>query len=220
MESHCWVWNISTNNKNYFIKWLNDEQLIGQECSYNKRINLNYLKAKKRINLVQEEWYTWDSCKAMVIGIEKNDLIIIKNIPSHDYFTIVRVVGEYKFKLVPEKNNLNHFLPISLVGEFYKYSKVVPSAFLRTLNRELHPIKMIRNYQCSTIKNLVSQIEKDPKVTEKSSNFIIQLWQWEVEHLGKVGAILLFTIAFFEVASAVEGAIVDWERFVNIIRFW
>ncbi|MDM8567959.1 hypothetical protein QUF50_00295 [Thiotrichales bacterium HSG1] len=220
IKSHCWIWNISTINKENFIKRLKVEQLLGQECGYNKRINLHYLKIKKRENLVKEEWYTWDSCKFMINGIKENDLIVIKNIPNYDYFTIVKVVGNYKFKLFPEKSNLNHFLPIEMVGEFYKYSKIVPSAFLRVLNRELHPIHMVRNYPCVTIKYLASQMQKNPKITKKSANFIVQLWQWEVEHLGVIGAVFLFTIAFFQIASAVEGAIVDYERFMNIVRFW
>ena len=122
--------------------------------------------------------------------------------------------------MIHKNGNLNHFLPVEILGEFYKYSKIVPSSLLRTLNREIHPIYMARYYQCETIKNLVIQINKNPKITKKSANFIIQLWQWEVEHLGFIGAIFLFTITFFEVASAIEGAVVDFERFVNIIRFW
>ncbi|MDM8567230.1 hypothetical protein QUF74_16470 [Candidatus Halobeggiatoa sp. HSG11] len=220
MKSQCWIWNVSTVNKNYLIKQLKVEQLLGQECGYNKKINLHYLKAKKRENLIKEEWYTWDSCKFMIIGIKKDDLIVIKNIPNYDYFTIVKVVGEYKFKLTSNKNNLNHFLPIEIVGEFYKYSKIVPSSFLRTLNRELHPIHMTRNYQCQNVKYLASQVKKNPKITKKSANFIVQLWKWEVEHLGIIGAIFLLIIAFFEVASAIEGAVVDFEKFVNILRYW
>jgi len=220
MKSHCWIWNISKTNKNYILEQLKVNQLLGQECGYNKRINLHYLKAKDRKNLVGEEWYIWDSCKMMLIGIKENDLIVIKNIPNYDHFTIVKVIGEYKFNLDPKKTNLSHFLPIEIIGEFYKYSKIVPSSLLRALNRERHPIQTTRNYECSTIKYLVTQIDKNPKLKKKSANFIIQLWQWQVEHLGKVGAIFLFIIAFFEVASAIEGAVVDFERFVNIIRFW
>ncbi len=220
MKSHCWIWNVSKTNKNYFMEQLKINQVIGQECGYNKRINLHYLNAKSRKNLIGEEWYIWDSCKMMLTDIKKNDLVIIKNIPNYDYFTIVKVVGKYKFQMIHKNGNLNHFLPVEILGEFYKYSKIVPSSLLRTLNREIHPIYMARYYQCETIKNLVIQINKNPKITKKSANFIIQLWQWEVEHLGFIGAIFLFTITFFEVASAIEGAVVDFERFVNIIRFW
>ena len=57
----------------------------------------------------------WNRCHDM-LGIEntlqEGDLVVVKNVPDGDHFTIVRVCGPYDFQLDPDIGDYGHLRAI------------------------------------------------------------------------------------------------------------
>ncbi|MDM8567958.1 hypothetical protein QUF50_00290 [Thiotrichales bacterium HSG1] len=151
-------------------------------------------------------------CETMLCDIKEDDLIVVKNIPDRKHFTLVKAVGNYQFK----SKGLEDFLPIEILGEFYKYSKIVPPSLLRTLRQQHNLIDMANSKQRHIIATLSSQILE----SYEPVNVIIELWQRAEEYLGRAGAIVIFLFTVVEIISAVEGTVVDYAEFKAIIDRW
>ncbi|MCK5877310.1 MAG: hypothetical protein KAG43_06730 [Candidatus Marithrix sp.] len=152
--------------------------------------------------------------KAMLSSLKKDDLIVIKNTPDSEHFILVKVIKEGDFK--SENNNLANYLPIEILGEFYKYSSIVPASLLHALHQQHNLINMANSKQRNIIASLSSQMLE----SYEPVNVIIELWQRTEEYLGRAGAIIIFLFTIVEIMSAVEGTVVDYAEFKSIVSRW
>ncbi len=211
-EPQCWFWNVNESNQDYFTEQLKYHNKLRQGWGYNEKLNLKILKDKEYLN--PEEKQVWEHCGKMLCDIKEDDLIIIKNIPDSEHFTLVKVIGEYDFEF--NNNELGHLLPIEILGEFYKYSSIVPASLLRTLHQEHNLIDMVGSNQQHIIATLSSKILD----AYEPSNIIIEIWQRTEEYLGRIGTVILFLFTIIEIISAIEGTVVDYSEFMAIIDRW
>lgn len=136
----CWFWNIDSKAQDYFRTEL-DKGTLRQGWGYDERLDLRKLKdnSDKDIALDDEEQAAWNRCNAMLTYIKVGDLVVVKNVPSRDQFTIVEVEGAYDYK-IENAGDYGHILPVKIINTFNKYSKIVPSPFINALNRGQYPI--------------------------------------------------------------------------------
>ncbi len=211
-EPQCWFWNVEELNQDCFIEQLKQHKKLRQGWGYHKKLNLKILKDKEYLN--SEEKQVWNSCKSMLCDIKEDDLVVVKNIPDPNHFTLVKIIGKYDFNF--KNNDLGHFLPIKILGEFYKYSSIVPASLLRSIHQDHNLINIANNTQRNIITSLSAQILK----SYQPSNIIIELWQRTEEYLGRVGAVVVFLFTIIEIMSAIEGTVVDYSEFRAILERW
>lgn len=165
----CWFWNIDRNNRKYFRDQL-ELGWLRQGWSYDKDLDLRKLKTKIKKNeaLSENEKIAWDRCHYMLQSISEGDLVIVKNIPDNNTFSLVRVTGKYDF--MEEIGDFAHRLRIEIIGKFHKRSKLVPVSLVKALDREQNPIRItLKHHQ--TVIGLLSaakQIEATKSLTLKN----------------------------------------------------
>lgn len=211
-EPQCWFWNIDEANQDCFTEQLKCHHKLRQSWGYHEKLNLKILKDKEYLE--PEEKHVWEQCSKMLCDIKTDDLVVIKNIPDSKHFTLVRIVGEYDFEF--NNNELGHFLPVEILGEFYKYSNIVPASLLRALRQERNLIDLADSNQQYIIATLSSKILD----AYEPSNIIIEIWQRTEEYLGRIGTVILFLFTIIEIMSAIEGTVVDYSEFMVIIDRW
>ncbi len=150
----CWFWNIDLNNQEYF----QNELLAGrlrQGWGYDKKLDLRrlYDKVNKNEELDNEEQRAWNRCYAMLLYINVNDLVVIKNLPNREQFTLVKITGKYNFQIDEKIDDYGHYLPISIIESFNKYSSLVPTTMINALNREQNPIRITYKHDLA-VRNL------------------------------------------------------------------
>lgn len=145
----CWFWNIDKDSMDFFSSELDSGQLRqGWGGLYD--LDLTKIKAKmdKGAPLTEQEEETWVRCYPMLI-IKEGDLIAVKNVPSNEFFTLVRVIGRYKFDINPTVGDYGHILPVEKINVFHRRSTYVDAPFIRALNREQNPIRVTHKHRQS-----------------------------------------------------------------------
>ena len=86
------------------------DRLLRQGWGYDNRLNLHNLHAKVSANipLDSQEQKAWDRCHAMLLYIQEDDLVAVKNVHSRDKFTIARVIGKYDFQIDSSVEDYGH----------------------------------------------------------------------------------------------------------------
>jgi hypothetical protein len=132
----CWFWNIDLPSQPYFRTELEHGRLR-QGWGYEDNLDLRKLKTKidKSAKLDEKEHEAWSHCQSMLAYIKPDDLVVVKNIPSSDKFTIVKITGAYNYRIDEEAGDFGHMLPTSGPQVFAKYAKAVPAPLLNALNR-------------------------------------------------------------------------------------
>ncbi|MDM8567229.1 hypothetical protein QUF74_16465 [Candidatus Halobeggiatoa sp. HSG11] len=206
-KPQCWFWSIEEPEQDYLTEQLK---------YHNKLIwrHNNLKNSKNKIYFNSEDKPILDYCETMFCDIKADDLIVIKNTPDFEHFILVKVIGEHDFK--SENDDFGYFLPIEILGEFYKYSSIVPASLLRALHQEHNLIDTANSNQRHIISTLSSQILN----AHQPSNVIVELWQRAEEYLGRMGAIIIFLFTIIEIMSAIEGTVVDYAEFKAIIERW
>lgn len=168
----CWFWNIYLESQSYFWSELKEERLR-QGWGYDEGLDLRKLKAKKdnNLDLDEKEQQAWDRCHPMLVYIKEGDLVVVKNVPTREQFTIVGVTGQYDFK-IGDIGDYGHIIPIQIVNTFHKYSKIVPSPFINALNREQNPIRISYKHrqairELATISPLAEEKDKPEEFKDK-----------------------------------------------------
>jgi len=171
----CWFWNIYVESQSYFWSEIKEGKLR-QGWGYDEKLDLRKLNEKRTNNLIldEKEQQAWDRCNHMLLYIKQGDLIAVKNVPSREQFTIVRVTGDYDFK-IGDIGDFGHILPVQVLNTFHKYSKVVPSSFLNALNREQNPIRITYKHserirELATISPPTDEKDKPQEFKEKIKN--------------------------------------------------
>jgi hypothetical protein len=132
----CWFWNIDWPNQLYFRTEL-EQNRLRQGWGYEEKLDLRKIKAKidKAEELDQEEQAAWSRCQNMLDYIKPDDLVLVKNVPSADKFTITKIAGPYDYRIDPVVDDYGHFLPVLGSRVFSKQAKVVPAPLVNALNR-------------------------------------------------------------------------------------
>jgi hypothetical protein len=184
----CWFWNIDLDNQEYFAQ----ELLAGrvrQGWGYDDTLDLRTLNTKRLANepFTDNERVAWERCHPMLLYIKPGDLIAVKNLPSADKFTLVRVRGDYDF-LRDEMGDYGHYLPVELLASFHKSSALVAAPFVNALNRERYPIRVTYKHEL-TIREL-SSVEATREERETPEHFKEKVTRWRQELRPHLKAIL------------------------------
>jgi len=184
----CWLWNIDPNSQQYFTRELLAGRLR-QGWGYNPGLDLRLLNAKKLANqpFNDNERIAWDRCHPMLLYIKVDDIIAVKNVPSFEMFTLVRVTGDYNF-VQGEVGDYGHCLPVESVATYHKSSRLVPAPFVNALNRELYPVRVTYKHQ-QTVRELVS-MKATPEEREAPEIFKDKVTRWRRDLLPHLKAIL------------------------------
>jgi hypothetical protein len=173
-----WFWNIAANPeyKKFVRKELQNGRLR-QGWGYDSRLDLRRIdeKIQQSITLDNEEKIAWERCSLMLKGIEAEDLVVVKNVPNDECFTIVRVDGGYAFRIDPETGDLGHFLPVTAPRTFNKESTSVPGSFMNALNREQYPIRVTYKHRDAV---LALYIRKPDTQDTEPEEFKSRLGRW------------------------------------------
>ena len=96
----CWLWNIDLRSQDYFAGELKRRHLR-QGWGYHLKLDLRRLAAKVKAGkrLDDQEESAWNHCNLMVEYIRNGDLVVVKNVPDRQHFTIVRASGEYGYSI-------------------------------------------------------------------------------------------------------------------------
>jgi predicted Mrr-cat superfamily restriction endonuclease len=143
--SQCWFWNIDIDNLEYFKTELSAGRL--RQGWGGKGLDLRLIDEKFRNKqpLTENERTTWNHCGLMLKNIQPEDLIAVKNVPSRDKFTIVKVTGGYNFS-IDKHDDYGHMLPIQIVKVYHKNAQYVPAPFSSALNRERNSIRITNRH--------------------------------------------------------------------------
>ncbi|SDM27738.1 restriction endonuclease [Halarsenatibacter silvermanii] len=145
---NCWIWNIDKSKIDYLQREIQEGKLR-QGWGYRKDLDLR--KIQERIQqgekLDRKVQRAWDRCKWMLQDIKSGDLILVKNIPDSDSFTIVEVKGEYDFSLDESQGDQGHILPVEKINSFNKKNEKVSAPLRNYINRERHPIRRTKKYK-------------------------------------------------------------------------
>lgn len=178
----CWFWNIASDRQEYFKQEL-DNGRLRQGWGYDDALDLRKIKEKisEGQELDKKEQITWDRCRFMLESIAKGDLIVVKNIPKRNNFSIVKVEGSYQFNR-GEIGDFGHFLPINgaEVKAYHKNSKFVPAPFVNALNREQYPIRRTKKHR-ETVVQLFSEIKASEEDTLKPQEQKEKIENWKLE---------------------------------------
>jgi len=216
-NQQCWFWNIDRDNQEYFATQLKKGKLR-QGWGKKSNLNLKKIKEKPEAERDKEEQDTWEHCKLMLENIKVNDLIVVKNIPDSSHFTLVKVTGNYSFK-IEAIGDFGHFLPIEIVGDFDKYrSTAVPTQLVRALNAHRHLIRRTSAHKQTVFELALSIGTEDGQEREieeeEATTFISSFWKRIVIHWEVAATI----VALVEFISAIIGIVADFSDFMEVVN--
>jgi predicted Mrr-cat superfamily restriction endonuclease len=175
----CWFWNIDKAEHKYFNDEL-EKHRLRQGWGYDDKLDLRKLNGKvaSKIPLDEAEQGAWSRCWYMLAEIKVGDLVVVKNVPKHDRFTIVKVTGPYDFTNTTQ-GDYEHVLPVETVGVYHKQSAVVPATLVNALNRAQSPIiRTIKHHQA--VCDLASKAaDTTPEVKVKPERFKEKVARWQ-----------------------------------------
>ncbi|MGA3131311.1 MAG: restriction endonuclease [Terracidiphilus sp.] len=148
----CWFWNIDVRHQKYFAMELKAGRLR-QGWGYEPRLDLRKLKQKvdNEKALDDAEQKCWKGCSPMLHSIEEGDLVVVKHVPAHEMFTIVKINGPYDFRMDSKVGDFGHLLPVTGLREYNKLSGNVPAPFASALDRARSRIISTYNHADSVV---------------------------------------------------------------------
>lgn len=174
---NCWFWNIDRDRQDFFNREL-EEGRLRQGWGYQKNLDLRKIQRRREEgkSLTGQQESAWSRCGDMITRIKSDDLVVVKNVPSGDHFTIVRIVeGGYRYEISEETGDQGHILPVEKVGAYNKNAEVVPTPMVRALNRERHPIRRTLAHQ----ERVINLAEVDPESAQKAEPFKEMVEGWK-----------------------------------------
>ena len=169
----CWFWNIDKGTRPYFSSQLENGRLR-QGWGYHDDLDLRKLKKKDK---KENETIAWNRVFLMLEEIKKGDIVVVKNIPDNQSFTLVRVTGEYDFNLDKNVGDYGHYLPVEKIRVFNKYSQIVPISLIRALDREAHPIRITYKHASTVMDLAIKEIIdiKDATTPQKFKDKMVKI---------------------------------------------
>jgi hypothetical protein len=124
-------------------------------------LDLRKLKTKleEKRPLDEQEAATWSHCAAMLDKIAPRDIVVVKNVPDGQHFTIVEVTGTYDFALDTEIKDFGHYLPVKCPQVYLRRASAVELPFATALSRERHAIQ--RTYRHADTVNRLYSLSSD-----------------------------------------------------------
>jgi hypothetical protein len=171
----CWFWNIDRSQQDFFARELQDGRLR-QGWGYRENLNLRVIKKQKEASepLTERQQAAWSRCRAMLTRIAPGDLAVVKNVPSSDHFSLVRVNGQYSYEISKETGDHGHILPVEMVGPFHKNAAAVSTPMVRALNREQHPIRRTLKHK----EAVVNLADAEPGEAKEPEEFKTKIDVW------------------------------------------
>jgi hypothetical protein len=111
----------------------------------------------------------------MLTRIATGDLVVVKNVPDSDHFSMVRVSGRYEFEISAETSDQGHILPVEHLGAYHKNAGAVPSSMVRALNREQHPIRRTLKHKDTVI--AVAELDSDEAAEPEPFKAKVDNWR-------------------------------------------
>jgi len=181
----CWFWNIDKAETKYFMEELSAGKLR-QGWGYSD--NLNLRKLRERIDrgeqLEEYEDAAWTRVSPMLL-IKADDLVIVKNVPDSNHFTLVEVSGEYGFE-IGDLGDYGHYLPVKVLKEFHKHAYIVRAPMVNALEREAHPIRVTYKHASSVedLRALAGSITEEQAKKVEEFREIANSWKRKLsDHL-------------------------------------
>lgn len=165
----CWFWNIDRDRQDFFNRELKEGRLR-QGWGYQENLDLREIERsiEEGEPLTDRQESAWSRCSDMLTRIAPGDLVVVKNVPSGDHFTVVRVTeGGYRFEISEETGDQGHTLPVQRIGAYNKNAGAVPTPMVRALNRERHPIRRTEAHH----ERVVNLAEVDPETAQQAEPF-------------------------------------------------
>lgn len=176
---NCWFWNIDLSEQPYFNKELQEHRLR-QGWGYDGKLDLRKLSVKvaSKTPLDEQEQEAWSRCWYMLSEIKVGDLVVVKNVPDRDKFTIVRVTGPYDFTL-DKGEDYEHVLPVEIVGVYHKQSEFVPTTLVNALHRERNPIRVTYKHKQAVCDLASKAANTTPEERAKPEQFKGKVAKWQ-----------------------------------------
>lgn len=173
----CWFWNIDMQAQSYFRLEL-EQGRLRQGWGYEEKLDLRIIKAKidQSTELDEKEQETWSHCQSMLGYIKPDHLVVVKNVPSSDRFTIVKVTGGYDYQIDDKLGDYGHILPVRDSQVFAKHAKVVPAPFLNALNRAQSAIIPTIKHR-ETVIQLYALTDEQAKIKQEEFADRFRRWQ-------------------------------------------
>ena len=173
----CWFWNIDRGRQDFFNRELKEGRLR-QGWGYQENLDLREIERsiEEGEPLTDRQESAWSRCSDMLTRIAPGDLVVVKNVPSGDHFTVVRVIeGGYRFEISEETGGQGHTLPVQRIGAYNKNAGAVPSPMVRALNRERHPIRRTNAHH----ERVINLAEVDPETAQQAEPFKEMVESWK-----------------------------------------
>jgi len=175
---NCWFWNIDKGEQEYFNDELQKHRLRqgwGYDDSLDLRKLNDKLESKAQLD-PDDEQPAWSRCCPMLY-IQIGDLVVVKNVPECNKFTLVKVTGPYDF--IPDHGGYGHVLPVDIIGVYHKQSAVVPATLVNALNRAQSPIIVTYKHQQAVCDLASKSAETTPEERAKPEQFKVRVAKWQ-----------------------------------------
>lgn len=161
-----WIWNTAADRREY-LKAEIEQGRLRQGWGYDDSQDLRVIQQaiENKETPTGEQKQTWSRCQAMLNEIEAGDYILVKNIPSETYFTIVEVDGPYGFSIDEDVGDQGHFIPVIKRATFHKNSELVPGNLSSAVDRERYPIRRSHAYN-GAIRQLAAADAYEARATQ------------------------------------------------------
>jgi hypothetical protein len=172
----CWFWNIDWESQLYFRTEL-EQGRLRQGWGYADKLDLRRIQEKieKVKRLDEEEQSAWSHCQSMLAYIQPDDLVVVKNLPSSDKFTITKIGGTYDFRIDPKVADFGHLLPVQDSRVFSKHAKAVPAPLVNALNRARSAIIPTYKHQEAVI---LLYAVTDEQAANRPEEFVDRFRHW------------------------------------------
>ena len=84
-----------------------------------------------------------------------------QNLPSNEFFTVLKVTGTYDFARDPATGDYGHFLPVEVIRRFHKRCGLVDVPLIRALHREQNPIRITYKHNQSLEELAIMQVSQE-----------------------------------------------------------
>jgi hypothetical protein len=139
MPPQVFIWNIDLDDQQYFADEL-EKNRLRQGWGYDDKLDLRRMQQKVKLGqtLDDQEKVAWDRLNVMV-QIKSGDIILVKNVPTPGFYTLVEVVGGYDYSREPPKDH-RHVLAIKFRRRVHKLSVHVSGDLRVSIDRAGWPI--------------------------------------------------------------------------------
>ena len=170
---NVWIWNIAKDHQPFFADELKAGRLR-QGWGYDDHLDLRLInkknEQKQRLDDMESE--AWNRLNVMIgeWGIKLGDVILVKNIPTGGWYTLVEVIGGYKYDRNTQNGDFGHFIAVKPLFKVNKHSAHVAGDLRSSIDHQQWPITPAvkrANEILSLLQSPVIELEKPVKWQER-----------------------------------------------------